>query len=268
VDADELYLNDTVGGASKKLSWGDAKATLKTYFDTLYSTFNPASPGPIGGTTPDTINATALTATGATVAGGTVTASAPVVNVTQTWNNAAVTFVGNVTNITSTASATASLIEDWKVGGSSKASIRKDGAYGTQDAWLLGSSFGGHPALGYYRLTETNPRVVMHVNGVQVSGNSVGHGFTWSGTDPNAAASTALGMVWSASGVIEVNNGTTGTFRDIKLRNLISSGGVITPSAYTTATRPAWVNGNVIFDSDLDKLVVGGVAAWEVVTSV
>ena len=44
-------------------------------------------------------------------------------------------------------------------------------------------------------------------------------------------------------------------------------GGLIYPKHYTTATRPAWANGAVFFDDDLDKLVVGGVSAWEVVTS-
>lgn len=61
------------------------------------------------------------------IPGGTVTASVPVLDTTQTWNNAAVAFTANKTNITDTASAAASLLEDWQVGGTSKASIRKDG---------------------------------------------------------------------------------------------------------------------------------------------
>jgi len=36
---------------------------------------------------------------------------------------------------------------------------------------------------------------------------------------------------------------------------------------YTTATRPAYVIGAVIFDTTLNKLVVGGATGWEVITS-
>ena len=41
-----------------------------------------------------------------------------------------------------------------------------------------------------------------------------------------------------ASGVVEVNSGTLGAYRDLKLRSLISTGGTITLSSYTVATLP------------------------------
>mgnify|MGYP006349110401 CR=1 FL=1 len=53
-----------------------------------------------------------------------------------------------------------------------------------------------------------------------------------------------------------------------QLGNMVQAGGTFKPAQYTTATRPAWVNGAVIFDTDLDKLVIGGASAWEAVTSV
>lgn len=62
-----------------------------------------------------------------TLAGATITADEPIVNSTQTWNSGGTTFTGRKFNVTDTASAAASLLEDWQVGGVSKASIRKDG---------------------------------------------------------------------------------------------------------------------------------------------
>lgn len=57
---------------------------------------------------------------------GTIAANAPA-TISQTWNNAAVTFTGKLISITDTASNASSLLQDWQVGGSSKASISKAG---------------------------------------------------------------------------------------------------------------------------------------------
>ena len=59
--------------------------------------------------------------------GGTITADDPIIDMAQTWNNAAVTFTAIKANVTSTASAAASLLMDLQVGGVSLASVRKDG---------------------------------------------------------------------------------------------------------------------------------------------
>jgi hypothetical protein len=62
-----------------------------------------------------------------TLSGTTITASAPVVDFSQTWNNAAVTFTGAKLNITDTASNAASLLMDLQVGGVSFGSLAKNG---------------------------------------------------------------------------------------------------------------------------------------------
>lgn len=59
--------------------------------------------------------------------GKTVTSSTPVINVTQTWNAGGVTFTGIKENITSTASASGSLLADLQVGGTSKWKVDKSG---------------------------------------------------------------------------------------------------------------------------------------------
>jgi hypothetical protein len=58
---------------------------------------------------------------------GTLTASAPVLDLAQTWNNAAVTFTGIRFNATNTASATASPLIDLQVGGVSRMRMTRGG---------------------------------------------------------------------------------------------------------------------------------------------
>lgn len=61
------------------------------------------------------------------ITGATVTTSQPVLNLSQTWNAAGVTFTGLKFNATDTASASGSLLFDVQTGGVSQFNIRKDG---------------------------------------------------------------------------------------------------------------------------------------------
>lgn len=71
----------------------------------------------------------------------TVTTSAPILDLSQTWNAGAVTFTALKANITDTASAAASLLMDLQVGGLSKASVDKNGLFST-----MGNTGGGFKA--------------------------------------------------------------------------------------------------------------------------
>lgn len=104
---------------------------------------------------------------GSTVARGTITTSQPWIW-TQTWNDGAVTFTGNRINITSTASAAASLIEDWQIGGTTVAAVRKDGSFMQAGIQVIGrgtptisAGFGTAPSIAgkdsAFRITQGTP---------------------------------------------------------------------------------------------------------------
>lgn len=61
-----------------------------------------------------------------TLVGATQTASFPVLNMTQTWNNGATVFTGILLNVTNTASAANSNLLDLQIAGSSVFSVSKD----------------------------------------------------------------------------------------------------------------------------------------------
>jgi hypothetical protein len=75
--------------------------------------------------------------------GGTVVASTPIINLSQTWNNAGVVFVGANSNITNTASAAGSMIQRWQMDGTTLMSLTKTGrlnlglpSLGVFNAWI------------------------------------------------------------------------------------------------------------------------------------
>lgn len=102
------------GGTGVTTSTGSGSTVLST---------GPTLTGPV--TVTEVVGSTALTLTGATQ-----TTAVPVLNATQTWNNAAVTFAGIKLNVTDTASNAASLLMDLQTGGGSpvsKFNVSKDG---------------------------------------------------------------------------------------------------------------------------------------------
>jgi hypothetical protein len=111
----QLSLSGLTTGTTRTLTAPDASGTIARTEDF-------AAPPAIGSTTPNSAAFTTLSANN-----GTLTASAPVLDLSQTWNNAAVTFTGLLANFTNTASAAASLLADFQVGATSQFKIDKTG---------------------------------------------------------------------------------------------------------------------------------------------
>jgi len=127
-----------------------------------------------------------------TIASGTLTASAPALSVTQTWNNAGVAFHAFDVSITSTGSTLASTLQRWIVGGTEMVSIQKDGI----GSFRGGISAGQHPA----QATTAN----YYNFGVRVT--SAGS-YEW--TSGSATASADLYLYRDAAATLAQRNGTT-----------------------------------------------------------
>jgi hypothetical protein len=110
-----FQLSGLTTGTVRTLTAPDASGTIA-----LTSDF--ASPPAIGSTTPNSAAFTTLTANN-----GTLTASAPVLDLAQTWNNAGVTFTGLRVNVTNTASGSSSLLADFQVNGTSVLEVNSRG---------------------------------------------------------------------------------------------------------------------------------------------
>lgn len=83
------------------------------------------------------------------VSAGTVTASAPAISATQTWNNGAVAFTGLLFNATNTASDALSRLIDVQIGGSSKFFVTRTGLLSTDVAFSPFIDLGGSLGAGY-----------------------------------------------------------------------------------------------------------------------
>jgi len=172
--------------------------------------------------------------------GDTLTASAPVLNLAQTWNNAAVTFKGVVVNATDTTSAAASLLIDLQITGTSKFSVKKDGSVST-GIWqgtAVGVAYGGTgqttASAGFNALSPVTTTGDLIVGNGTNSSTRLGIGSTSQvltvsgGTAIWAAASS--GTVTSVS--VTTANGVSGTVATATTTPAISlTLGDITPTS-------------------------------------
>jgi len=130
---------------------------------------------------------------GATLSAGTITASTPAVDISQTWNNAGVTFTGILANVTDTSSNASSLLMDLQVGGSSKFSVSKTGSLAIPISQIIkfgstnpASIFQGfNDSLYIGGSTTATTWAAFDANGIYIRSNAA---FRWStsATDPYA----------------------------------------------------------------------------------
>lgn len=173
--------------------------------------------------------ASGITTTGTelAIASGTKTTSKPVLDLSQTWNAGGVTFTGIKLNVTDTASASGSILQAWQVGGTTKAWIDKQGSPHVYMYKGVDNNCNIAGDTIYFYTAAISLVAEMKSSGLNMSSDKQ---ILWPGT----------GLKENASGVLEVNNQTAGTYRDLKLRNLVATGnlatGVVTKTANYTAT--------------------------------
>lgn len=184
----------------------------------------------MSGTTWDDTNRTL------TINGATVTTSQPILNLSQTYNGGAgVTHHGPTYNAIDTSSAAASTLGRWQTGGVDRISFRKDGFGSFANGVAVGGGANGAAAFlqlgaGSYiaannfngdltfGISLASPKMLFDNNSNRLTGIS-SFRFAWTAnTNATSAVDTALGR--NAAGVVEVNNGTAGTFRDLRARLL------------------------------------------------
>lgn len=115
--------------AALVVCWILALLALVTVSPSVMAQLNIVSPNQIAGCSTGGVlvgGATASCTASPTLAAGSITASAPVA-VTQTWNNAGVTFKGMTVTVTDTNSAAGSLLMDLLTGSTSEFSVTKTG---------------------------------------------------------------------------------------------------------------------------------------------
>jgi len=131
----------------------------------------PGTTGPIAKfTSSGAVGDSLLTESGTTislggtlvVSGGTVTASTPILNLTQTWNQGGTTFFGIKLNVTDSASSSVSEFAEFQVGG-----VQKIGLYKSGSAVFQGNvtAFAGSLTLGNTVMLQETANILAIRNG-------------------------------------------------------------------------------------------------------
>ncbi len=178
----------------------------------------PALTGPI-------TLAEAVGSSGLTITGATQVASFPALNVSQTWNNAGVTFTGLKFNVTDTASAVSSLLLDVQVGGASAIAFERrrqiviTGVNSANNKLRIGNPSSADSGAISYASNNLGEHYSF-VGDTTGSGGpaqlkfGAGATITWQSTNRSDSGSVDLALQRDAAGTLAQRNGTNAqTFR-------------------------------------------------------
>ena len=145
------------------------------------------------------------TAGALTVGGKTVTTDAPILNLSQTWNNAATTFTGLKLDVINTASAADSKLFDLQVNGSSKFDIDSAGNFG------LGQSRIGTSATYFEFIYAGTTRGIAGVDDGAAMFKLPSSGFFGWAPSSTVPATADIELRRGSAGVVKITSGSTGT---------------------------------------------------------
>jgi hypothetical protein len=214
-------------------------------------------------------NAGIIASTGFSVTGANTTKA---VSLTGTLNTSGVVDV-HFTNITNTASGAGSNFAKYQVASSDVADL------GINGQWLMRQAATGNTASApaYSFLAASNMgmygrssvAITLAIGGVgkvdfQAAQTTLPTAmvFGWCNNADVSLANPDAALARNAAGVLEVNNGTAGTFRDLKLRNLLGTGNLATGIVAKAASYTATVNdGTIECDATSGAITITGFAA-------
>lgn len=229
------------------------------------------------------------TMTGAlTIGSGTITASAPALNVTQTWNSGAVDFDAILVNVTRTASSASSYLLNLKKDGSSAFQVRHDGVVFFANGSAVYNQGGTGGAFNYntggevaaatrFALPVVSPDVMFYRDAaatLALRNSTNAQTFRVYRSYTDGSNYSRLAATWNTSTALLMAEGAgTGTdgnvaFNDAALATGATLGYIMVPSAAGVSTGvPADIPTGqtpIVFDSTNKKIgaYTGGAWVW------
>jgi hypothetical protein len=155
--------------------------------------------------------------------GDTLTANAPVLNLSQTWSNGAVTFTGMKFNVASDTSAAASLLMDLQVGTASKFSVDKSGNISTLGTLLTNASQAWVSA-------ANNANARLNTSGLKLAANTL-FGWTTTVNESNDALDLILRRKGAANLQLGAADAASPVAQTLSVQSIVGGGGTPNLSA-------------------------------------